>query len=59
MTKICPLVRLKIIILVQRPNLSMDGLSPNFGPLSTKTDGRVDSSQTAVFVRVGLVYIRI
>ena len=35
----------------------MDGLSPNFGPLSTWTDGRVDGPQTAVFVRGGLVNI--
>ena len=33
----------------------MDGLSQNFGPLSTWTDGRVDGPQTAVFVRGGLV----
>ena len=32
----------------------MDGLSQNFGPLSTWTDGRVDGPQTAVFVRGGL-----
>ena len=33
----------------------MDGLSPNFGPLSTWTDGRVDGPRTAVFVRGDLV----
>ena len=32
----------------------MDGLSQNFGPLSTWTDGRVDGPQTGVFVRGGL-----
>ena len=37
----------------------MDGLNPNFGPLSTRTNGRVDGPQTAVFVREGLVSSRI
>ena len=32
----------------------MVGLSPNFGPLSTWTNGRVDGPQTAVFVLGGL-----
>ena len=32
----------------------MDGPSPNFGPLSTCTNGRVDGPQTAVFDRGGL-----
>ena len=32
----------------------MDGLSPNFGSLSTWTNGRVEGPQTAVFVRGGL-----
>ena len=32
----------------------MDGLTPNFGPLSAWTNGRVDGPQTAVFVRGGL-----
>ena len=32
----------------------MDGLSPNFGPLSTWTGGQMDGPQTAVFVRGGL-----
>ena len=32
----------------------MDGLRTNFGPLSTWTDGQVDSPQTAVFVHGGL-----
>ena len=49
-------VHLKIIILVQCPNLSMDGLSPNFGPFSTWTGGRMNGPQTAVFVQGGVSY---
>ena len=33
----------------------MDGLSPNFYPLSPWTNGRVSGPQTAVFIRGGLV----
>ena len=33
----------------------MDGLSQNFCPLSTWTDGRVEGPQTAVFVHGGLL----
>ena len=32
----------------------MDGLSQNFGPLSTWPGGRMDGPQTVVFVRGGL-----
>ena len=35
----------------------VDGLSPNFGSLSTWTNERVDGPQTAIFVRGGLVSI--
>ena len=33
----------------------IDGLSPNFGPLSTWTGRRMDGPQTTVFVRGGLI----
>ena len=33
----------------------MDGLSPNFGPLFTWTDGRVDDPQMAVYDHGGLI----
>ena len=35
----------------------MDGLSQNFCPLSTWTDGRVDGPRTVVRVRGGLVFM--
>ena len=58
MTKIRPLVHLKIIVLVQRSNLSMRWTV--WAQISVHCrHGRMDSPQTAVFVRGGLIYTRI
>ena len=58
MTKIRPLVHLKIIVLVQRSNLFMRWTV--WAQISVHCrHGRMDSPQTAVFVRGGLIYTRI